>query len=76
MGLFLQLLLSVSFFLAIAKITHFTFLSNSFHFLLVNPGGWAPPSVVRAVSKRECPKFLRKIGSFCQAAFKEKEIVL
>lgn len=42
----------------------------------VNPGGWAPPSVVRAVSKRECPKFLRKIGSFCQTVFKEKEIML
>ena len=42
----------------------------------VNPGGWAPPSVVRAVSKRECPKFLRKIGSFCQAVFKDKDIML
>ncbi|XP_046839303.1 ceramide transfer protein-like isoform X2 [Xenia sp. Carnegie-2017] len=42
----------------------------------VNPGGWAPPSVVRAVSKRECPKFLRKIGTFCQTVFKEKDIML
>ena len=42
----------------------------------VNPGGWAPPSVVRAVSKRECPKFLRKISSFCQTVFKDKDIML
>lgn len=40
----------------------------------VNPGGWAPPSVVRAVSKREYPKFLRKISSFCQNACKDKPI--
>ncbi|XP_058940888.2 ceramide transfer protein-like [Pocillopora verrucosa] len=42
----------------------------------VNPGGWAPPSVVRAVSKREYPKFLRKISSFCQNACKDKPITL
>ncbi|XP_004344969.2 hypothetical protein CAOG_06220 [Capsaspora owczarzaki ATCC 30864] len=27
----------------------------------VNPGGWAPITVVRAVAKREYPKFLRRI---------------
>ncbi|XP_073242129.1 ceramide transfer protein-like isoform X1 [Porites lutea] len=42
----------------------------------VNPGGWAPPSVVRAVSKREYPKFLRKISSFCQNACKDKPITM
>ncbi|KAK3735008.1 hypothetical protein QZH41_010662 [Actinostola sp. cb2023] len=42
----------------------------------VNPGGWAPPSVVRALSKREYPKFLRKITSLCQMAYQEKEIAI
>ena len=45
-------------------------------FSIVNPGGWAPPSVVRAVSKREYPKFLRKISSFCQNACKDKPITM
>ena len=47
-----------------------------FIFSIVNPGGWAPPSVVRAVSKREYPKFLRKISSFCQNACKDKPITM
>ena len=51
-------------------------ITTSYLSFAVNPGGWAPPSVVRAVSKRECPKFLRKIGSFCQAVFKDKDIML
>ncbi|XP_048583823.1 ceramide transfer protein-like [Nematostella vectensis] len=42
----------------------------------VNPGGWAPPSVVRALSKREYPKFLRKISSLCQVAYEGKEVTL
>ncbi|EDQ88914.1 uncharacterized protein MONBRDRAFT_32502 [Monosiga brevicollis MX1] len=27
----------------------------------INPGGWAPPSVVKAVSQREYPKFLKNL---------------
>lgn len=46
------------------------------HLSAVNPGGWAPPSVVRAVSKREYPKFLRKISSFCQNACQDKPITM
>jgi len=42
----------------------------------VNPGGWAPPSVVRQVSKREYPKFLRKFSEFMQAVTKEKPLLL
>ncbi|KXJ11899.1 collagen type IV alpha-3-binding protein [Exaiptasia diaphana] len=42
----------------------------------VNPGGWAPPSVVRALSKREYPKFLRKVTALCQNAYKDKEIAI
>ena len=32
----------------------------------VNPGGWAPPSVVRAIGKREVCKFLKKFSETCQ----------
>ena len=31
----------------------------------VNPGGWAPPSVVRTIAKRELTKFLKKFSSAC-----------
>ena len=37
-----------------------------FTVVLVNPGGWAPASVVRQISKREYPKFLRKFSTFVQ----------
>eukprot|EP00117_Sycon_ciliatum_P003502 scpid29525/ scgid8268/ Collagen type IV alpha-3-binding protein; Ceramide transfer protein len=40
----------------------------------VNPGGWAPPSVVRAVSKREYPKFLRRFSQFVVKQTQDCEI--
>ena len=40
--------------------------SSSFPALPVNPGGWAPPSVVRTIGKREITKFLRKFSSTAQ----------
>ena len=30
----------------------------------VNPGGWAPASVLRAVYKREYPKFLKRFTQY------------
>lgn len=30
----------------------------------VNPGGWAPASVLRAVYKREYPKFLKRFTAY------------
>lgn len=30
----------------------------------VNPGGWAPSSVLRAVYKREYPKFLKRFTAY------------
>ena len=30
---------------------------------LVNPGGWAPPTVVRTIAKRELTKFLRNFSA-------------
>ncbi|XP_059406123.1 ceramide transfer protein isoform X2 [Carassius carassius] len=32
----------------------------------VNPGGWAPASVLRAIAKREYPKFLKRFTSYAQ----------
>ncbi|KAK2157799.1 hypothetical protein LSH36_184g03031, partial [Paralvinella palmiformis] len=32
----------------------------------VNPGGWAPASVIRVISKRELPKFLKTFTNFVQ----------
>jgi len=40
----------------------------------VNPGGWAPASVLRAVYKREYPKFLKRFTSYVREATKDKEI--
>lgn len=46
-----------------------TILHKSWSFLCmsaVNPGGWAPASVLRAVAKREYPKFLKRFTSYVQ----------
>lgn len=40
----------------------------------VNPGGWAPASVLRAIYKREYPKFLRKFTAYVQDKTKDKDI--
>jgi len=40
----------------------------------VNPGGWAPASVLRTIYKREYPKFLRKFTAYVQEKTKDKEI--
>lgn len=42
---------------------------------VVNPGGWAPASVLRAVYKREYPKFLKRFTSFCIEQCKDKPII-
>ena len=44
--------------------------------LAVNPGGWAPPSVVRAIAKREISKFLRKFSSTVQRAVADTPLTL
>lgn len=45
------------------------------HLFSVNPGGWAPASVLRAVYKREYPKFLKRFTSYVREATKDKEIM-
>ena len=42
----------------------------------VNPGGWAPASVVRVLAKREVPKFLKTFTSFVVDKTRNKAIVL
>ncbi len=42
----------------------------------VNPGGWAPPSVVRTIAKRELTKFLKKFSSACYNRVKNTPLSL
>lgn len=41
----------------------------------VNPGGWAPASVLRAVYKREYPKFLKRFTDYVVEQCKHKPIL-
>ncbi|XP_018909083.1 ceramide transfer protein [Bemisia tabaci] len=42
---------------------------------VVNPGGWAPASVLRAVYKREYPKFLKRFTAYVIDQCKNKPIM-
>jgi len=42
---------------------------------VVNPGGWAPASVLRAVYKREYPKFLKRFTDYVVDQCKNKPIL-
>lgn len=44
-------------------------------FHTVNPGGWAPASVLRAVYKREYPKFLKRFTDYVVEQCKNKPIL-
>ena len=41
----------------------------------VNPGGWAPASVLRALYKREYPKFLKRFTQYVIDAQEKKPIL-
>lgn len=41
----------------------------------VNPGGWAPASVLRAVYKREYPKFLKRFTQYVKDQTEKKPIM-
>uniref|UniRef100_UPI003D9C8143 ceramide transfer protein isoform 2 n=1 Tax=Danio rerio TaxID=7955 RepID=UPI003D9C8143 len=41
----------------------------------VNPGGWAPASVLRAVAKREYPKFLKRFTSYVEVKTSSEAIL-
>lgn len=43
--------------------------------ILVNPGGWAPASVLRAVYKREYPKFLKRFTQYVKDQTEKKPIM-
>ncbi len=42
---------------------------------VVNPGGWAPATVLRAVYKREYPRFLKRFTSYVIDKTKNQEIL-
>lgn len=42
----------------------------------VNPGGWAPAGVLRAVYKREYPKFLKRFTNYVVQQCKDKPLAL
>jgi len=42
---------------------------------VVNPGGWAPATVLRAVYKREYPRFLKRFTQYVMDKTKKKEIL-
>ncbi|XP_024081840.1 collagen type IV alpha-3-binding protein isoform X2 [Cimex lectularius] len=42
---------------------------------VVNPGGWVPASALRAVYKREYPRFLKRFTSYVLAQTKDKPIL-
>uniref|UniRef100_A0A1B6EKV6 Ceramide transfer protein n=1 Tax=Cuerna arida TaxID=1464854 RepID=A0A1B6EKV6_9HEMI len=42
---------------------------------VVNPGGWVPASALRAVYKREYPKFLKRFTSYVISQTKDKPIM-
>lgn len=42
---------------------------------VVNPGGWAPPAVLRAVYKREYPKFLKRFTGYVIDQCQDKPIL-
>lgn len=44
-------------------------------FFIVNPGGWAPASVLRAVYKREYPKFLKRFTQYVIDQCQDKPIM-
>lgn len=43
--------------------------------ITVNPGGWAPATLLRAVYRREYPKFLTTFSNYVIASTKSKPIV-
>ncbi|XP_049830403.1 ceramide transfer protein [Schistocerca gregaria] len=58
-----------------AKITRDNITCKVTYCSVVNPGGWAPASVLRAVYKREYPKFLKRFTSYVADQCKDKPIM-
>lgn len=44
------------------------------HYFSVNPGGWAPAAVLRAIYKKEYPKFLKRYTGYVLEQSKNKPI--
>lgn len=50
-------------------------INRKLYFFIVNPGGWAPAAALRAVYKREYPKFLKKFTHYVYEQCKNKPIL-
>ncbi|XP_052448103.1 ceramide transfer protein isoform X3 [Carassius gibelio] len=57
------------------KLTRDNFLCKITYVANVNPGGWVPASVLRAVAKREYPKFLKRFTSYVQEKTSDEVIL-
>lgn len=49
--------------------TRLVYLSN------VNPGGWVPASALRALARREYPRFLKRFGQYVSNETKDKSLL-
>lgn len=51
-------------------------LSKIYYFAEINPGGWAPKSIVKAVSVKEFPKALRALRTVATEHFRKEPVLL
>lgn len=58
-----------------AKVTRNDLTCKITYCSVVNPGGWAPPAVLRAVYKREYPKFLKRFTNYVIDQCQDKPIL-
>ena len=49
---------------------------KAYFYFTVNPGGWAPASVLRALYKREYPKFLKRFTQYVKDVTENKDIMI
>jgi len=61
--------------ICILSYTEFVMYVFLFINFVVNPGGWAPAAALRAVYKREYPKFLKKFTHYVYEQCKNKPIL-
>ncbi|CAL4130664.1 unnamed protein product, partial [Meganyctiphanes norvegica] len=56
------------------KITRANLLTKIVYCSVVNPGGWAPASVLRTVYKREYPKFLKRFTQYVSEKMEDQPV--
>ena len=48
---------------------------STFYVITVDPGGWAPTSLVQVLTAREIPKFLNKLASYTAQKTKDQTVM-